>query len=469
MTSGKTFVVGVDTNILLNFGAFRLLKWKDIFPDATAIILLVAAKVQSEMDVHKDRGTGYVRRRAQEFQKLVREAEDRDYVVDYSDADIPVRCVMLDRPRTDTLDASQFDLASPDELIVAQYHHAREKFGDVIVVANDANPIRTARRAGMQAVRPDGWTADRSEPEDESTRRLRERVKELERRAGALPSLEIEALEPVTKTMGVCRISSDFNLAVYQSNMRDGMMSAFPLPTRSELIAKHGKADWNTNFYALGGRHGYTDVQLAVWEGDVEAFYRHFDNLSQDELLERIERLASVRILELSLANNGSAAEESVRVDFETRANARFVSANDFHDLNDWGLEEPEAEDPNSPFEIPSLPTFVDRLPSDEQAIHLHEEDETIHSFRCKTFLHGVCQTVRVFIVADHPSEDSRILVSIRAKNLMDPIIREVRLTPVSTAFDEAAMDRFMADRLDLMPGHQADVIKAVLRAKNGR
>ncbi|MGO7242881.1 hypothetical protein ACCS70_27095 [Rhizobium ruizarguesonis] len=38
-------LVGVDTNILINFGNFRRLAWETLFPDATSITVLVSAKV----------------------------------------------------------------------------------------------------------------------------------------------------------------------------------------------------------------------------------------------------------------------------------------------------------------------------------------------------------------------------------------------------------------------------------------
>ena len=70
-----TFVI--DTNILIEFEAIDRIDWELLCPRARSIGIVVPTTVVREMDEHK-KGSGRLRRRAIEFNRLLREIEDGD-------------------------------------------------------------------------------------------------------------------------------------------------------------------------------------------------------------------------------------------------------------------------------------------------------------------------------------------------------------------------------------------------------
>lgn len=456
-SSNKT--VGVDTNILINFGNFRRLDWKALFPDAASVTVLVSAKVQSEMDHHKDYGAGYVRKRAKEFQTVVRAAEDMGYEVSFDDSEIPVRCVLLDRPQNSVLDSEQFDLADPDELIVAQYNFAAQTWGSLIVVANDASPIRAAKRAGMSALRPDQWTADRSVPEDETTRALRERTRELERIVGARPKVALKDVAADGCGGGMISFAGDFDYAAFQDEMRARLTDRINLPTRSDLVRKFGRRGPDYGFAANPLWSGIGETELDAWAEKLHEFRTHFDRITEDEMRNRIGRLSRFHLLEIALENEGEAPDRNICVDMEIRGNARFFSPHDLKRFNDWALKKPEPPSLDS-WAFPELSALLPQPKQDDHSFYRIKRTEVEESHRCAIFMQRQAATIRACVIAKDDDPPPSVLVTIRAQHLLDPVVRELALVSKAMTLDWGSIRALILDRLTLMPNKQAEILR---------
>ncbi len=463
-TDSSDIVVGIDTNILINFGNFRRLAWRDLFPDAASITVLVSAKVQSEMDHHKDHGGGYVRKRAKEFQTLLRAAEDCGYEISFNEAGIPVRCVFLDRPHNNLLDGSQFDLSDSDELIVAQYHLATQRWGTITVVANDASPIRAAKRALMSALRPDPWTADRSDPEDETTRALRERNRELERIVGARPRVELKALSVRGSGEGTVEFADNFDYAAFQADMRSRLSERISLPTRLDLLKRFGKRLPNVGQGMLPPSlwSGLGENELSEWERKVYEFQTHFDRITQAQMLTSLRMLSRIYVLEILIRNDGEAPDRNICVDVETRGNANLFRSRDLERLNDWGLSKPKPPSLQGPM-VPSLADLAPPPREDEHAFYRTTLTGVEQTHRCAVFMQGQEATIRAYLLAKNDGETPSVLVKVGAQHLLSPIVREINLVPQTTTLHLDAVHALIGDRLALMPEKQADILRTAL------
>ncbi|GES43562.1 hypothetical protein RsS62_28140 [Rhizobium dioscoreae] len=455
-------VVGVDTNILINFGSFKRLPWRKLFPDATSITVLVCAKVQSEMDRHKDHGAGYVRKRAKEFQKVLRSAEGDGYEVSLDDGDIPVRCVFLDRPQNSVLDGTQFDLTDADELIVAQYHHASKTWGQLTIIANDASPIRAAKRALMSALRPDSWTADRTEPEDEVTRSLRERTRELERIVGAMPKVELREISVRGGGSSTLVFAQDFDYAKFQAEMRARLADRVKLPTRMDLVKQFGRRDAGSPFMPEPLWGGIGETELYAWESEVNAFQAHFDRVSETQMLKQLTMLRLVYLVEVTIKNDGEAPDRNICVDMEIRGNARFIDPTSVEKFNDWKLRKPKPPSLQR-WSMASLADLVSADRKDEYSFHRTQRTEAIQSHRCSVLMQGKAATVYAYVLAKDVGRQPSVFVTITAQHLPSPIGREVSLVPQPITLNWASLRELILDRLRLMPDGQADVLRVTL------
>ncbi|TBF68275.1 hypothetical protein ELG63_28225 (plasmid) [Rhizobium leguminosarum] len=457
-------VVGVDTNILINFGNFRRLAWKELFPNAPSITVLVSAKVQSEMDRHKDHGGGYARKRAKEFQAVLRAAEDSGYEISFNETGIPVRCVFLDRPQTDLLDGSRFDLTDSDELIVAQYHFASQKWGPITIVANDASPIRAAKRALMSALRPDPWTADRTEPEDETTRALRERTHELERIVGARPRVELKEFSVRGSGEETVRFADDFDYAGFQTDMRSRLADRIDLPTRLDLLKRFGKRLPSVGHgLALPSPWGgIGEKELHEWDSKLYTFQSHFDRISETQMLASLRMLSRTYVIEITIRNNGEAPDRNICVDMEARGTANIFGPRDLQTLNDWKINKPKPPSFQGPM-LPSLTDFTLPPREDEHSFYRTKRNGVAQSHRCAVFMQGQEATIRAYFLAKNDGETPSVLVRIGAQHLLSPIVREVNLVPQPITLNLDAIHALIRDRLELMPEKQADILRAAL------
>ncbi|NKL94173.1 hypothetical protein [Rhizobium leguminosarum] len=458
--------VGVDTNILCNFGRIEGLNWKTIFPEATSINVLISAKVQSEMDVHKDTASGYVQKRAREYQKLLKKAEDADYSHSFESFGMSVRLIFLDRPRRNDLDDQKFDVDRDDERIVAEYYYEQDQRSvDIIIVANDARPIRVARQAGMAAIRPDRWDTDRSEPEDEIVRELRERVRQLERIQGARPKTKLADFAINRESVIPADFSPSFDVSKYLKRLGDALKTAPGVRTPESLIDQFGLVRDNGYFSLHSGT--LTTSQIDQYGSELENLFSHFD-IDGLELLQRLQSLSRAIVFDFEVENVGEAPEEMLSVELKILQNAVFIDAEDMEELNDWGLAPPDPPRPR--FDLSDI-NLVDRLTDaanrsrePEHEFVLVDDSDTTETHRCRSMLHGHKAAIETYLLPKDPNKPVSILVTLRAKNLLDPIIRKVEIARNRDTVDETFVSNFLRCHSVFMPEEQRDIVLSILR-----
>lgn len=463
---GEIFV-GVDTNILCNFGRIEGLNWKKLFPEATAINVLIAAKVQSEMDVHKDTASGYVQKRAREYQKLLKNAEDADYSYSFESFGMGVRLIFLDRPRRNELDDQKFDVERDDERIVAEYYHEQgQRSVDIIILANDARPIRVARQAGMTAIRPDKWDTDRSEPEDEVVRELRERIRQLERIQGARPKTQLADFAINRESIIPAEFSPRFNVSEYLKQLGDSLKTAPGVRTPESLVDQFGLVR-DDGYFGSFNVGSLTTSQLDQYENDLETFFSHFD-INALDLLQRLQFLSRAIVFDFEVENVGEAPEEMLSVELKILQNAVFVDAEDMEESNDWGLASPDP--PRPQLDLGHL-NLVDRLADaanrpwePDHEFVLVDDSDTKETHRCRSMLHGHKAAIETYLLPEDPHKPVSILVTLRAKNLLDPIIRKVEIARNRDTVDEKFVSKFLRSHAVFMPEEQRNIMLSILR-----
>ncbi|WP_429819352.1 hypothetical protein [Ensifer sp. B1-9] len=455
--------VGVDTNILCNFGHIERLDWKTLFPHATSVTILVSAKVQAEMDVHKDTASGYLLKRAREFQRLLKKAEEQDYCYSIEDCEVPVNFVFLNRPRAHELDQQQFDLEHADERIVAEYHFEQKRLSvEICIVANDARPIRVARDAHMRALRPEKWEADRSEPEDEKLRTARARIRELERAQGARPKTQLANFSTERRHVIPSGFSPTFDVAKYLTQMGSALRNTETIRSPQSLIDKYGIDDGF--FGALNTRH-LTDNDIRDYVHELEEYYTRF-NFEPHELLRRLQVLGAAYVLTIEIENVGEAPEEIISLELSLQ-NAIFVEPSDMEGFNDWCLAPPTPP-------VPAMWLADDVLLSDQSGSPWEAEHEfaslggsvTTETHRCRSMLHGHKAKTESYIHPSDPAKPITVLVTLRAKNLIDPITRKLEIICSPEVVDEAFVDDFLVRQSVFLEDDQREILLAVLEER---
>ncbi|MEZ0001629.1 hypothetical protein [Sinorhizobium fredii] len=454
--------VGVDTNILCNFGHIERLSWKKLFPEATSVHVLISAKVQAEMDVHKDKASGYVLKRAREYQGILRKAEEQDYSYSFDNSGVNINFVFLDRPRTHELDHQRFELEHDDERIVAEYFHEQKRRSvEILILANDARPIRVARQAGMVAIRPNRWDADRVEPEDEKLKELRERNRELERLLGARPKTQLADFAVERQNIKPLDFSRNFDVAKYLARLGEALKNAGVAPSPEALADKYGLDDGY--FGELNGRH-LTSGRIYEYESDLENYYYSAFAFEVPELLRRLQVLGSAFVFDVEVENVGEAPEEMLSLELKILQNAVFINSEELEPFNDWGLIPPTAPAPR--YSIFNEAKFPDSVEDTDHEFILVNDSEVTETHRCRSMLHGHKSKVECYIRPLYPKEPVSVLVTLRAKNLVEPIYRKAVIRPRSANFDEELVDAFLVRQSVFIPEEQRDVLLAVLKKK---
>lgn len=450
--------VGVDTNILCNFGQIERFKWRDLFPGVTTVNLLVSATVQEEMDLHKDTARGNLQKRAREFQRILTAAEDTGYIHTSEASGVTVNIAFLDTPPSQELNLSGIDLSSSDARIVAEYFHEQTRLGQkVVLLANDARPIRIARNVGMAAMRPSRWANERSEVEDEIVVQQRERIRELERIVGARPDVNFVNLNSAID-YPLPHEFEEFDWAKYLGSLNLALGATTRPADVDALIKQYGLEPYGA-FTMPGLSSRLTSDQIAEYQSDLAAFIRHFD-IPALEFRERLIRLGRAYTCQFEIENSGQAPDELLSLELKLSSNAVFVDDHELEDLNDWNLRAPEPPRPQA-YLIDhdwNQHRFRD-TDADRYDFKLHDNAAYRRTYRCGSILHGHSAHVSIGILPTSAGEAIDVLATLRTKNLLEPIVRKVAITPSLPPFNEHLINQFLLKHARFMPDHQHDLV----------
>ncbi len=464
----KQITIGVDTNVFLHYGQIKLLDWRKIFEGITHLRVLVARQVQREMDDQKDRGKGYIQTRAKEYQRLLLESETNDYTVAFEHCGVEVTIEFLRHTRSSDLDDDLFDLTSADQKITAEYYRVWCKNPDLVVFGNDTGTIMAARDAKMSTARPEpAWK--RIEPEDEAVKQLREENLALKRQVGALPKIEFSNFCAEIVQRVPVGFADGFDIHAHLKDL-DGRISATTyLASVDDLIRMYGieaRDPFGLNLTGFS-RTKLTERELDRYEGELDDFDRFFQNMGPDQFLSSLQTLATSYLIDVDVANVGTAMEERVCVELTRHKNCTFLSENDYGYDNKWGLSKPEEPKPMLSIlpAIAGLHVVHDRGTPD----HVFGEPELFERgqrFRCRSILHGHSASVRAVIAHDEGGENdpTELMVSISAMKLVEPITRKVSFRRKLAYFDGDDIDELIAARTTLMDNEQADILERAIR-----
>lgn len=464
--------VGVDTNIFLHFGNVEELKWEKLFPGVTAITVYVCAQVQKELDNHKDTSSGYMRKRTRQYQQILRSAEeDEGYVHRSRSGAAEVEFVFLDRPKDSELDGEAFDLAEDDSRIVAQLmQEAKARGITMLLLANDARPLRVARQHGMRGVRPDVWEEDRSEPDTPEMARLRAENRELQSRLGAYPSTVISRFEETSEQRIFDGFDDAFDADVFLEALKRNIRACHGLPTAREVAVRHQVVRQPFGLdIDIGGFGRVTGRQIGRYAEELETFDHQVDALSAQDLLRLLETLSLVSAVSIRIANRGTKPDEAVVVEMDIRSGARFIAPEAFHDLTDFGIELPT---PPEALDI-AIPNIADQLAArhahDHRFVDVSDESSELSKrFLCKQFQHG---TEEEFVVPFVPQRDEHttvIEVAVRSRYLPQAIVRRVRSEVVLSKFGREGVIALLKDPHGLIAEELRGPVVRALAALEG-
>ncbi len=461
--------VGVDTNILLNFGPVKELKWSTLFPGVTVVNLLISPTVQKEMDVQKDTAKGYVQKRAKDFQRMLTAAEDtEDYVYRFLQDALTVSIHFLAPVRKAELNNEVFDLDIDDSRIVAEYFHHQQKHEIVVhVLANDARTVRDGKLSGMQTRRPRGWDENRTEPVSDRERALASENEDLKRRLGARPQLEFKRMETLSQHPDITAALFDCN--AYLASLAKALKEVARPRTIDSLVEEFGlQRGYQGRNFTLISSSGFelTPDQLQAYREDVDRFFHRFD-IPIIEFLDRLQRLDRSYILDFDVHNIGSALEEFVFVDLELDDAGVFIEPEDLREAIDWGLSLPEEPRPTL-----KLRDFIpdNKMPADPGAWTIAASDARFRRYSLPSLLHGHADGCRVYVLPLIAGKDVKVLMTLKAKNLLEPVVRQVVMRPVMDVANNDLLDDYLFQRRVFLPDDQGKLlVRVISRAKQIR
>lgn len=176
---GMEKIVYVDTNAFLQMRDLKDLPWKDIFPDAGIVSIVVSRPVTAELEKHKASTNRRRRDRARAALTLIDQAMDNDADMSISLRDggpVQVQLCIAQANRIDWESFPNLDPNRVDDQIVAE---AASRQG-ASLLTHDRGPRIAAKQLGINVVKPDdAWLLAPEKTDDE--RRIVELQKEVER------------------------------------------------------------------------------------------------------------------------------------------------------------------------------------------------------------------------------------------------------------------------------------------------
>lgn len=457
----QKIAVIIDTNILIEFKEVSQIPWSRLFPNATAITVLVPQTVLKEMDGHK-KATARLRRRALDFNKIIVSIEDGNGKSVILREDIPeVKIELMPRYAQSELTDEKLSLDSNDDRIVAEALRYARDLPKVLFLVDDNNARRTAREMGLRVARPaEVWR--RQEPKDERDAE----IEALKRQLGAAPRivfLGIGSDEPVLfETLRAEAIPEDFCDCV-----ADLLISKNQGRSREELIKKYNPLPAN-------GVLGLINPPFSVSIDDIDNYcekYRKFEAKVQewaDRLPDIISRLKFAAPFSVKIENTGEAFAEDIKIVLSTSQGFGFLSEYTTQLHLNFGHEPPEVKSSMTPQY--SGPTSFDLQRQHEvdpftfypkQTPSFNEASSQI-SFECQKFRHGNSKILSGVIgMCDGAPSGGCISVQATSASLADPVRSAVPIKVVQEVSDD--FKSYIGARLLFFPENVRGVIEDAL------
>lgn len=326
--------VFVDTNAFIQLRDLKDIPWKELFPSAERISIMVARSVIQELDKHKVSTNSRRRNRARSALKQIDQASaasDRSIVL--REAPIHISLTVPRRIKPDWKELSDLDQSDPDDqLVAAAYTYANGS----ILLSHDSGPRISARDVGLPAhPPPQGWLLELEQSDEQ--RKIRGLERDLEQVLSRSPQLSIdfpqsENGEPITLYR--------YKLPQLPQNIIDALAYGY--------INAHPKEQITATVYPFGppaGRSlGFTTDDQARYGRE----YAKFSDAVHDyfaKLHERLAAVAGVPELFFTIRNSGGGSASKLVVCIASKGDFGMVAYQDRSDVA-GSLELPEAPRP---------------------------------------------------------------------------------------------------------------------------
>ncbi|WDL55845.1 PIN domain-containing protein [Xanthomonas campestris] len=200
-----------DTNVLLQCRAFEELPWRDLYPSAKQIVLVLITPVVRETDRQKG-GQGRLANRARRVNSWIGELLDTDELLIRPPKPGPgVKVISADAVQPDPALSHTLNFDHADDAIVGTVAAFKEAHpeNDVVLLSRDNAVLLSAKRVGVAYQRaPEDWLLPAESNEDQKRIKALEgelaRLKQSEPECVIDPShspwdFEIERFEPLTE------------------------------------------------------------------------------------------------------------------------------------------------------------------------------------------------------------------------------------------------------------------------------
>ncbi len=452
-----TFVV--DTNVLVEFQSLERINWRLFCPNARSVRIVVPATVVREMDKHK-RGTGRLRRRAFEFNKLLKMIEDGDGTnASLQNDHVELSLCLMERYARNELDEGKLSFEVADDLIVAEAVKFTKVFVDAVFLADDNNARRTAREMGIRVARPaEEWR--RTEPRDWRD----ERIEELELQVGAMPRLFLNLHEEeedavVFETLDEQAVPSEFLERVGQAILEEN-----PGVDRDELLRRH-------NLQSAQSRLNLYVNPLSVTVENVDRYCEEYEQYRGEVLAwsrglpERLKKISCVTPVLLKVANAGEAFAEDVEITFSTSNGYGFLKNNLVQSFLQMKIGAPEP--PAGVERFTNFLSFFEQQdmrrknPFDFYRRNLPDRDGAVPdiSYECERFRHGASTVLTCSMLkrVDAPL-GGEIIVRASSSSMVRPVEKRypIRVRPEG---DSIKFRSYVRRRLCFFPEDLRDAV----------
>jgi hypothetical protein len=311
----ETKILFTDTNGFLQVKDLKDIAWKDLFPGATCVDVMVAPSVIDELDKHKT-GTNQRRRdRARFALKLIDQASrSLDLTLVLRDKPICVRMVISTAPRLNWTQHPNLDPANADDQLVAE----ALSFGNgAAIFSYDTGPRIRARIAKIEAYEPaEDWLLPIEQTDDQ--RKITQLERDLKQSLSRFPNIVagFDNLDEETSEIRIIR------------PVPEPLDPELVLRLTADYLAMHPRANPHSTghpWLSTITMYGISDHQVEKYHADYSSFEARVHDYYAN-LHELVRRLGTVATIDYWVKNDSGVAADGLRIEFDLEGVGSLVS-----------------------------------------------------------------------------------------------------------------------------------------------
>lgn len=418
MSDGTT-VLFVDTNGFIQVRDFKDIPWRELFPEAKQIDIMVVQAVISELDEHKVSTNSRRRNRARAALQLIDQAsEASDFALMLRERPIKVRLIVTPGIRIDWATMpSHLDPANPDDQLVAQ---ALMVGGGAAVFSHDTGPRIRARLAGLKSFTPDdSWLLPLETTDDQ--RKIASIERELTLARTTKPSIKVEFDSAQNEGQSI-------NLTVPQVPPLDAAIVA---ELTNRYVALY-PSFFDGGLTTVSFGFGYTPNALSDYR---ERYSKFMDSVHVyfETLHETVNRAAQVTSIDYTMVNTSGVTAQGLRVEVNLRGDGSIISSRDNTPFSSRRFEPPAPpKKPESVYDILKTPfdrhlSFPARIPESQDPLKFYWVDKprlgsSTSSMQCAEFRPTRCTQDEILILPNDLPFAGSLKLHVSAFNLTEPV-----------------------------------------------